>query len=180
MKHCIIAKFGDMVADKKETLAQVKALFAAAAPVEGVTGIVIHENCVARDNRCDLMIVVEMARDAMGAWDASEIHHQWKAQFGGMLASKAIFDYGGLRATKNSGSVLPGFYVRVTLGLRWGVTLGLCPNPTRQEPEVLGLPPSLCDSGGKNVFLDIAERRRRAGNESSCRELEGRSPQRSH
>ena len=32
MKHCIIAKFGDMVADKKETLAQVKALFAAAAP----------------------------------------------------------------------------------------------------------------------------------------------------
>ena len=64
MKHCIIAKFGDMVADKKETLAQVKALFAAAAPVEGVTGIVIHENCVARDNRYDLMIVVEMARDA--------------------------------------------------------------------------------------------------------------------
>ena len=47
MKHCIIAKFGDMVTDKKETLAQVKALFAAAAPVEGVTGIVIHENCVA-------------------------------------------------------------------------------------------------------------------------------------
>ncbi len=93
MKHCIIAKFGDMVADKKETLAQVKALFAAAVPVEGVTGIVIHENCVARDNRYDLMIVVEMARDALGAWDASEIHHQWKAQFGGMLASKAIFDY---------------------------------------------------------------------------------------
>lgn len=87
MKHCIIAKFGDMVADKKETLAQVKALFAAAVPIEGVTGIVIHENCVARDNRYDLMIVVEMARDA------SEIHHQWKAQFGGMLASKAIFDY---------------------------------------------------------------------------------------
>ena len=53
----------------------------------------IHENCVARDNRYDLMIVVEMARDALGAWDASEIHHQWKAQFGGMLASKAIFDY---------------------------------------------------------------------------------------
>ena len=34
MKHCIIAKFGDMVADKKEAAAQVKALFAAAAPVE--------------------------------------------------------------------------------------------------------------------------------------------------
>lgn len=95
MKHCIIAKFGDMVADKKEAAAQVKALFAAAAPVEGVTGIVIHENCVARDNRI-------RPDDCGGRWQpgcswahgmASEIHHQWKAQFGGKLASKAIFDY---------------------------------------------------------------------------------------
>ena len=93
MKHCIIAKFGDVVTDKKATTEAVKALFAAAAPVEGVKNIVIHENCVARDNRCDLMIVVEMPKDALGAWDASEIHHQWKAQFGGMLAAKAIFDY---------------------------------------------------------------------------------------
>ena len=93
MKHCIIAKFNETVADKPATLAQVRALFASAAPVEGVNQITIHENCVARDNRYDLMIVVELEKTALPNWDASEIHHQWKDQFGGMLARKAIFDY---------------------------------------------------------------------------------------
>ena len=93
MKHCIIAKFNEAVADKPAALAQVRALFASAAPVEGVNQITIHENCVARDNRYDLMIVVELEKEALPNWDASEIHHQWKDQFGGMLAKKAIFDY---------------------------------------------------------------------------------------
>ena len=51
MKHCIIAKFNESAADKRAALAQVRALFAGAEPVEGVRGITIHENCVARDNR---------------------------------------------------------------------------------------------------------------------------------
>ena len=93
MKHCIIAKFNASVTDKTAALADVKALFASAAPVEGVHGIAIHENCVARDNRYDLMIVVEMDKAALPNWDASEIHHRWKEQFGGMLEKKAIFDY---------------------------------------------------------------------------------------
>lgn len=93
MKHCILAKFNESVADKPAVLAQVKALFAGAAPVDGVNGITIHENCVARDNRYDLMIVVKMEKAALPNWDASEIHHQWKTQFGGMLEKKAIFDY---------------------------------------------------------------------------------------
>ena len=93
MKHCIIAKFNASVMDKPAALARVKTLFAGAAPVEGVGRIVIHENCVARDNRYDLMIVVEMEKAALPNWDASEIHHQWKNQFGGMLEKKAIFDY---------------------------------------------------------------------------------------
>ena len=60
MKHCIIAKFNESAADKQAALAQVRALFAGAEQIEGVHGITIHENCVARDNRYDLMIVVEM------------------------------------------------------------------------------------------------------------------------
>ena len=74
-------------------LAQVRALLSGAEPIEGVRGITIHENCVARDNRYDLMIVVEMEKAALPNWDASEIHHRWKNQFGGMLEKKAIFDY---------------------------------------------------------------------------------------
>ncbi len=93
MKHCIIAKFNESVTDKSAVIENVKALFAGAAPVEGVRGIMIHENCIARDNRYDLMIVVEMEKAALPNWDASEIHHQWKDQFGTMLAKKAIFDY---------------------------------------------------------------------------------------
>lgn len=94
MKHCIIAKFNESAADKKQAaLAQVRALFAGAEPIEGVRGITIHENCVARDNRYDLMIVVEMEKAALPNWDASRIHHQWKEQFGGLLEKKAIFDY---------------------------------------------------------------------------------------
>lgn len=93
MKHCIIAKWNESVTDKPAMLARVRALFAGAAPVDGVSGMVIHENCIARDNRYDLMIVVEMEKAALPNWDASEIHHQWKDQFGGMLEKKAIFDY---------------------------------------------------------------------------------------
>ncbi len=93
MNHCIIAKFNASVTDKPAAIASVKALFASAAPVEGVHGITIQENCVARDNRYDLMIVVEMDKAALPNWDASEIHHRWKEQFGGMLEKKAIFDY---------------------------------------------------------------------------------------
>ncbi len=71
MKHCIIAKFNESAADKQAALAQVRALFAGAEPTEGVRGITIHENCVARDNRYDLMIVVEMEKAALPNWDAS-------------------------------------------------------------------------------------------------------------
>ena len=78
---------------KPAAIESVKALFASAAPIEGVNGIVIHENCVERDNRYDLMIAVEMEKAALPNWDASEIHHRWKNQFGGMLEKKAIFDY---------------------------------------------------------------------------------------
>ena len=87
MNHCIIAKFNESAADKQAALAQVR------EPIEGVRGITIHENCVARDNRYDLMIVVEMEKAALPNWDASRIHHQWKEQFGGLLEKKAIFDY---------------------------------------------------------------------------------------
>ena len=88
MKHCIIAKFNESAADKQAALAQVRALLSGAEPIEGVRG-----NCVARDNRYDLMIVVEMEKAALPNWDASRIHHQWKEQFGGLLEKKAIFDY---------------------------------------------------------------------------------------
>ena len=39
MKHCIIAKFNESVVDKPAAIESVKALFASAAPIEGVNEI---------------------------------------------------------------------------------------------------------------------------------------------
>ena len=49
--------------------------------------------CVARENRYDVMIVLEMDRAALVRYDESEMHHRWKDEFGGLLEKKAIFDY---------------------------------------------------------------------------------------
>ena len=49
--------------------------------------------CVDRANRYDLMIVLDMDKDALPNWDASDIHHRWKDEYGGLLEKKAIFDY---------------------------------------------------------------------------------------
>lgn len=92
MKHCIVAKFCPGVQDKKALTPEIAALFARAAEIPGVTGAKVIENCVDRENRYDLMIVVDMARDALPAWDASQVHNQWKKQYGPLLQSKAIFD----------------------------------------------------------------------------------------
>lgn len=92
MKHHIIVKFTPEVADKAALVGEVKALFAAEAMPDGVTGYDFFENCVARDNRFDLMIVVHLPQDALPAWDASAVHKRWKSDFGQYVEKKAIFD----------------------------------------------------------------------------------------
>ena len=79
MKHCIIAKYTPQAYERRE--------------LEGVSGVSVYPNCVARENRYDVMIVLEMDRDALPLYDDSEMHHRWKDEFGGLLEKKAIFDY---------------------------------------------------------------------------------------
>ena len=38
------------------------------------------------------MIVIGMEKDALPYWDASAVHKEWKDRYGGLVASKAIFD----------------------------------------------------------------------------------------
>jgi len=92
MKHHIIVKYTDAVADKAALLERIKALYAGAAQIPGVHGVEFKENCVARENRYDLMIVLDMDADALAAWDASAVHHAWKDEYGHLVAKKAIFD----------------------------------------------------------------------------------------
>ena len=48
---------------------------------------------MARDNRYDVLIVLDMERDALPLYDGSAPHHRWKEEFGPLLAQKAIFDF---------------------------------------------------------------------------------------
>ena len=93
MKHCILAKWNEKVTDKAALLAQIRALFQAADKVAGIHGVQIFPCCIDRANRCDLMIVLDMEKAALDAWDGCEVHRQWKEQYGSLLEKKAIFDY---------------------------------------------------------------------------------------
>lgn len=92
MKHHIIVKFAENVADKHALVGEIRAMFDGETKPEGVEGYSFIENCIDRPNRYDLMIIVHLPREALGAWDASAVHKRWKSDFGGYVAQKAIFD----------------------------------------------------------------------------------------
>lgn len=92
MKHHIIVKWNESVSDKKAILASVREAFGDCGKISGVHGAELIENCIDRENRYDLMIVIDMDKDALTAWDSSDIHKAWKSGFGDKIAMKAIFD----------------------------------------------------------------------------------------
>lgn len=71
MKHCILAKWNETVTDKAALLAQVRALYTAADDIPGVHSVTVHPCCIDRPNRYNLMIVLDMDREALPNWDAS-------------------------------------------------------------------------------------------------------------
>ena len=93
MKHCILAKWAGNVTDKAALLPPIRALMYPASTIPGVHGVEVYPCCIDRANRYDLRIVLDMDKDALPNWDASDIHHRWKDEYGGLLEKKAIFDY---------------------------------------------------------------------------------------
>lgn len=79
MLHHIIVKWNEDV-DKNTIAEEVRAMYAKATQIEGIIGVEIKENIIPRDNRYDLMIVLEMDKDSLSNWDDSELHKQWKSQ----------------------------------------------------------------------------------------------------
>ena len=43
-------------------------------------------------NRYDLMIIIDMEKEALPAYATSEPHLRWKSEYGDRIAKKAIFD----------------------------------------------------------------------------------------
>ena len=44
------------------------------------------------ENRFDLMIIIDMEKEALPAYASSEPHIRWKSEYGDRIAKKAIFD----------------------------------------------------------------------------------------
>ena len=92
LKHHIIVKYNALVTDKPAMEQEIAALFSTAGEIPGVTGAFLYPNCIPLENRFDLMIVVEMEKEALEMWNRSQLHLKWKEQYGKYILSKAIFD----------------------------------------------------------------------------------------
>ena len=93
MTHCILVKWNSLVSDKKAMLPQIDTLFGKLKSFHEVHGVKILENVIDRSNRYDLMICIEMEKDFLPIYDASEPHHEWKEKYGKFVENKAIFDF---------------------------------------------------------------------------------------
>ena len=93
MKHCILVKWNSCVIDKKAMLPEINFIFGKLLQLPGIYDVKIHENAINRENRFDLMICVEMDKNALEVYDASSPHHEWKEKYAKFVEKKAIFDF---------------------------------------------------------------------------------------
>ena len=91
MKHYIIVKFVEGT-DVKALVGPVKAIYDETLSIPGVHGVDVKLSNSDRANRYDLMIVMDMDKEALPAYDVSEPHIRWKTEYGDRVAKKAIFD----------------------------------------------------------------------------------------
>ena len=95
MKHCVLAKFAAEVtkAERQAMVPVVKDLFEHTTEIDGIHSVTLRTNCIDRENRFDIMIVIDMEPEALPAYDECSWHKQWKADYSKYLQAKAIFDY---------------------------------------------------------------------------------------
>ena len=91
MKHFIIVKFTESV-NVHELVKPIKALFNKALDIDGVSGVDVSVSNMDLPNRHDLMIKMELTSEALTEFDNSEIHKQWKSEYGKFIINKTIFD----------------------------------------------------------------------------------------
>ena len=91
MKHHIIVKFTEGT-DVRELLEPVRSIFEETLEIPGIHKVEFKVSNSDRENRYDLMIIMDMDRDALAVYDASEPHIRWKKEYNDRVAKKAIFD----------------------------------------------------------------------------------------
>lgn len=95
MKHCILVKFIPEISKKIENsfIEQIQEIFDAATEIDGVHYVKLYKCCIDRDNRADLMIEIDMDKDALEKYDSSDAHLIWKREYSRFIDEKTIFDY---------------------------------------------------------------------------------------
>ncbi|MDO4940928.1 MAG: Dabb family protein [Erysipelotrichaceae bacterium] len=92
MKHYIILKFKKDV-DYHQLLPDISSTLEELKAIKGIRNVSIYTNCIFRDNRYDLMIEIEMDKDALPIYDASLTHQKLKQIYNPYLENKTIFDH---------------------------------------------------------------------------------------
>ena len=91
MKHHIIVKFTEGT-DVSSLIGPVREIFEETLSIPGVHQVELKVSNSDRANRYDLMIVMDMDKEALEAYDVSEPHLRWKTEYKDRIAKKAIFD----------------------------------------------------------------------------------------
>ena len=91
MQHYIIVKFVEGT-DIQALEAPVQKIFDETLAIPGIHKVELKLSNSDRDNRYDLMIRIDMDKEALPAYDVSEPHKRWKSQYGDIILKKAIFD----------------------------------------------------------------------------------------
>ncbi len=91
MKHYIIVKFFKDT-DYRAFENPVRVIFEETLSIPGVHKVDIKLSNSDRDNRYDMMIIMDMDKEALPLYDVSGPHIRWKSEYGGLIEKKAIFD----------------------------------------------------------------------------------------
>jgi len=91
MKHCILVKFKKDF-NYKNALDDIKSIFDS-IDIDGVHDVTYKCNCIMRENRYDLLIMINMDKNVLSSYDECSAHHTWKDKYTKYIDKKAIFDF---------------------------------------------------------------------------------------
>lgn len=91
MKHYIIVKFTQGT-DYCALAEPVRKIFEETLSIPGIHNVDIRLSNSDRPNRFDMMIIMDMDKAALAAYDVSEPHLRWKSEYGNVVEKKTIFD----------------------------------------------------------------------------------------
>lgn len=89
MKHLVMYKWKRGM---EAPAGEVEALYRETLTVPGIHSVSVRTNCVKRETRFDGLIILDMDREALEAYDGCEAHLRWKREYGDRLQAKAIID----------------------------------------------------------------------------------------